>query len=60
MTKQEAIEAAAKAVIEHGGPLQLTDPHIATGAMGTALSLGATHEDIRQAMRRQRGESLDR
>ncbi|MFE7427814.1 hypothetical protein [Streptomyces sp. NPDC057545] len=56
MTKEQAVEAAAAAVIEHGGPEALTDPHIVTTAMGVALGLGATHEDIRNEMRRQRGE----
>lgn len=52
--RQEAIENAAREVIAHGGPAALTDPHLAVNAMGTALDLGATHEDIAAEMRRQR------
>lgn len=56
MDKQTAIETAAREVIAHGGPDALTDPHIATEAMGRALALGATHDDIRAEMARQRGD----
>lgn len=55
MDRQQAIEAAARAVIEHGGPECRTDPHIACDAMKTALDLGATHDDIEAEMKRQRG-----
>ncbi|MEU0627725.1 hypothetical protein [Streptomyces sp. NPDC005989] len=55
MNKQTAIETAAREVLAHGGPDALTDPHIATEAMGRALGLGATHDDIRAEMARQRG-----
>lgn len=54
MDQQQAIEAAARAVIEHGGPDCLTDPHTASDAMGAAIALGATHDDIRAEMQRQR------
>ncbi|MFE3578729.1 hypothetical protein [Streptomyces vinaceus] len=54
MNQQQAIEAAARAVIEHGGADCLTDPQIPCDAMGLALELGATHEDIAAAMKRQR------
>lgn len=56
MDKRTAVRAAARAVIEHGGPDCLTDPNIPTGAMRAALDAGATHEDIAAEMRRQRGE----
>jgi uncharacterized protein (DUF433 family) len=56
MEQQTAVEAAARAVIEHGGPDCLTDPHIPVEAMGHALDAGATHDDIAAEMRRQRGE----
>lgn len=52
--RQEAVENAAREVIAHGGPAALTDPHLAVNAMGAALDLGATHEDIAAEMRRQR------
>lgn len=54
MNQQQAVEAAARAVIEHGGPDCLTDPRIPCDAMAVALDLGATHEDIRAEMKRQR------
>ncbi|MFE6079988.1 hypothetical protein [Streptomyces virginiae] len=54
MDQQQAVEEAARAVIEHGGPDCLTDPHIAVAAMGRAISLGATHSDIAAEMKRQR------
>jgi hypothetical protein len=56
MDKQTAVRAAARAVIEHGGPDCRTDPNIPTEAMGDALEAGATHEDIAAEMRRQRAE----
>ncbi|MEU9000522.1 hypothetical protein [Streptomyces sp. NPDC048551] len=57
MNRQQAITEAARSVIEHGGPECRTDPQIPCAAMDRALGLGATHEDIRAEMRRQRGES---
>ncbi|WBP89519.1 hypothetical protein [Kitasatospora cathayae] len=57
MTKNEAIAKAAREVLAHGGPACLTDPHIALRAMGDALDLGATHDDIKAEMRRQREEA---
>ncbi|MFF3547624.1 hypothetical protein ACFYXD_38055 [Streptomyces platensis] len=54
--RQQAIEAAAAAVLEHGGPECRTNPKDVTAAMGRAYDLGATEADIRDAMRRQRGE----
>ncbi|MFJ8852343.1 hypothetical protein [Streptomyces sp. NPDC102437] len=54
MDKQIAIGTAAREVLAHGGPDALTDPHIATEAMGHALDLGATHEDIAAEINRQR------
>lgn len=56
MNKQEAIRAAAKAVIEHGGPECRTDPHIPLEAMGRAYELGATGDDIAAEMARQRAK----
>lgn len=55
--RQTAVEEAARALIEHGGPECRTDPHVATRAMARALDLGATHDDITAEMRRQRGEN---
>jgi hypothetical protein len=54
MTRQEAVEEAARAVREHGGPDCLTDPHIPTRAIDRALQLGATHRDIELEIKRQR------
>jgi hypothetical protein len=54
MDQQQAVQEAARAVIEHGGPDCLTDPHIPLEAMGRALDAGATHDDIAAEMRRQR------
>jgi hypothetical protein len=54
MDRQTAIEIAAREVIAHGGPQQLTDPHQVVDAIGAALDAGATHEDIADEMRRQR------
>jgi len=53
--RQQAIEAAARKVLEHGGPECRTDPRTVTDAMAAALDLGATHDDITAAMKRQRG-----
>lgn len=55
MDQQQAVTEAAAAVIAHGGPDQLTDPHIPLEAMGRAYDLGAQPEDIHAEMRRQRG-----
>ena len=52
--RQQAVENAAREVIAHGGPAALTDPHQALDAMGTALNLGATHQDIADEMKHQR------
>jgi hypothetical protein len=52
--RQQAVQEAARAVIEHGGPHCLTDPHIPLNAMGAALDAGATHDDIAAEMQRQR------
>ncbi|MFG3228131.1 hypothetical protein ACGF07_25565 [Kitasatospora sp. NPDC048194] len=57
MTKTEAIAKAAREVLAHGGPACLTDPHIALRAMAAALALGATEDDIKAEMRRQRDEN---
>ncbi|MGK5497556.1 hypothetical protein [Streptomyces sp. URMC 125] len=54
MSRQQAVEEAACAVITHGGPECRTDPHIPVEAMGRALDAGATHDDIAAEMRRQR------
>lgn len=56
MNQQQAVQEAARAVIEHGGPDCLTDPHIPCDAMARALALGATHADIAAEMKRQRGD----
>ena len=55
MDRQQAIEAAARAVIEHGGPECRTDPRAVSDAMAAALDLGAMHDDITAEMKRQRG-----
>jgi hypothetical protein len=55
MNKQQAIEAAAREVLAHGGPDCLTDPKQVMRAMDRAYDLGANEEDIRAEMRRQRG-----
>ncbi|MBV6697457.1 hypothetical protein KV557_10005 [Kitasatospora aureofaciens] len=57
MTKDEAITRAAREVLAHGGPACLTDPHIALRAMDDAMALGATEDDIKAEMRRQREAS---
>lgn len=54
MDKQTAVEEAARAVLEHGGPEARTDPHAVVDAMGMALDMGATHHDISAEMARQR------
>ncbi|GAA2838469.1 hypothetical protein RMN57_13150 [Kitasatospora sp. CM 4170] len=54
MNKTEAITEAAREVLAHGGPACLTDPHIALRAMDDAMALGATEDDIKAEMRRQR------
>lgn len=54
MDTQQAVQDAARAVIEHGGPECLTDPHIPLEAMGQALDAGATHDDIAAEIQRQR------
>lgn len=56
-SKTTAIEETARAVLEHGGPDSLTDPHIAMEAMRRALALGATHGDIADEINRQRKKS---
>ncbi|MFB7359583.1 hypothetical protein [Streptomyces gardneri] len=53
-TRQQAIENAAREVIAYGGPAALTDPHLSVNAMGAAIDLGATHQDIADEMQRQR------
>ena len=55
MEKQQAVQDAARAVIEHGGPDCLTDPHIPLEAMNRALEAGASHHEIAAEIRRQRG-----
>ncbi|MFB6809426.1 hypothetical protein [Streptomyces sp. NPDC056387] len=54
MNQQQAIEAAARAVIEHGGSPCRTDPRIPMAAIDEALILGATREDIDVEVQRQR------
>ncbi|MEW5529438.1 hypothetical protein [Streptomyces virginiae] len=54
MTRDQAVEEAAREVIAYGGPEALTDPHIALRAIGRALDLGATHRDIENAMKKLR------
>ncbi|MER7807900.1 hypothetical protein [Streptomyces sp900116325] len=54
MDVQQAVRDAARAVLEHGGPEARTDPRTVVDAMEQALQLGATHEDIRVEMARQR------
>ena len=55
MDRQQAVQEAAREVIEHGGPDCLTDPRQVMRAVGRALDTGATNEDIKAEMRRQRG-----
>ncbi len=55
MDRQQAVEEAAREVLAHGGPDCLTDPKQVMRAMGRACDLGATEEDIRAEMQRQRG-----
>lgn len=55
MHRQQAVEEAAREVIAHGGPDCLTDPREVMRAVGRALDAGATNEDIKTEMRRQRG-----
>ncbi|MGW1744554.1 hypothetical protein ACWCRD_02830 [Streptomyces sp. NPDC002092] len=55
MDKQQAVQEAAREVIAHGGPDCLTDPRQVMRAVGRALDAGATNEDIKAEMRRQRG-----
>ncbi|MFF2650589.1 hypothetical protein [Streptomyces sp. NPDC058045] len=55
MDKQEAIEAAARELLAHGGPDCLTDPRQVRDAMRLAADAGATHDEITAEMRRQRG-----
>lgn len=52
--KQQAVQEAARAVLDHGGPACLTDPHTPLNAMGAALDAGATHDDIAAEINRQR------
>lgn len=54
MDRQTAVEEAATAVLEHGGPEAATDPRTVVAAMGRAIDLGATHQDISAEMARQR------
>jgi hypothetical protein len=55
MNRQQAVEEAAREVLAHGGPDCLTDPKQVMRAIGRALDAGATNEDIKAEMRRQRG-----
>ncbi|BBC30019.1 hypothetical protein SGFS_013130 [Streptomyces graminofaciens] len=55
MDRQQAIEEAAREVLAHGGPDCLTDPREVMRAVGRALDAGASNEDIKAEMRRQRG-----
>lgn len=52
-----AIQAAARAHLEHGGRECRTDPHIPINAANAALDLGATVEDIQAEMARQRNQN---
>lgn len=47
-----AVEAAARAVLEHGGP----ECRAAPGGVVAAMDVGASHAEIAAEMRRQRGE----
>lgn len=55
MDRQQAVQEAAREVIAHGGPDCLTNPRDVMRAVGRALDAGATNEDIKAEMRRQRG-----
>ncbi len=59
MNRAQAVADAAREILAHGGPDCLTDPHIGLAAMGQALDLGATHDDIAAEMRRQRSANGD-
>ncbi|WP_262705532.1 MULTISPECIES: hypothetical protein [Streptomyces] len=50
-----AVREAAREVLAHGGPECLTDPREVMQAVGRALDAGASNEDIKAEMRRQRG-----
>jgi hypothetical protein len=52
--RQQAIENAAREVLNHGGPAALTDPRQVLDAMRAATDLGATQKDITDEMKRQR------
>ncbi|MFE2600130.1 hypothetical protein ACFXCZ_27185 [Streptomyces sp. NPDC059396] len=54
MDKTEAVREAAEAALEHGGPECRTDPVIPLDAMLRAYHAGATPDDIRAEMARQR------
>lgn len=55
MDRQQAVQEAAREVLAHGGPDCLTNPREVMRAVGRALDAGATNEDIKAEMRRQRG-----
>jgi hypothetical protein len=55
MDRQQAIQEAAREVLAHGGPDCLTDPGEVMRAVGRALDAGASNEEIKAEMRRQRG-----
>ncbi|MFJ9448179.1 hypothetical protein ACIRRH_41145 [Kitasatospora sp. NPDC101235] len=46
MTKTEAIAAAAREVLAHGGPDCLTDRNIALRAVDNAMAMGVTEDEI--------------
>ncbi|MEE4598238.1 hypothetical protein V2J94_41455 [Streptomyces sp. DSM 41524] len=53
--KTAAVAEAAREVLAHGGPECRTDPKQVMRAMGRAYDLGATEDDVKAEMRRQRG-----
>jgi hypothetical protein len=52
-----AIQQAAAAVLGHAGPECRADPHIPMTAMGRALDLGATSQEIQDEIARQRTQT---
>ncbi|MEW1914326.1 hypothetical protein AB0442_38980 [Kitasatospora sp. NPDC085895] len=54
MDRQQAVTAAARAVIEHDGAQHRTDPRIGLHLMEQAVALGASYADIAAEILRQR------
>ena len=54
MDRDTAVREAAEAVLKHGGPECRTDPHGVLDALLDAYEAGATTNDVRAEMARQR------